>query len=156
MKQKRRTKAQIAAEHELEFVAVGLVGYLNRVPRSFNDNYGAWPVRVATTKTPADIHKRTDLESPIHSIVLLHYVWTESDAHARRLKDILDGLLLGRGRLRHGWRDVSDCMDLDGLARAWTELLREAVFDIMLRGEDFEVFDESERQARIRQQMRRT
>ena len=141
------SKAFKAKEKELEHVAVCLIGYGGRVPKEFGDNRGAWPVRIATTNKPRDVAKRPDLESPLHQIMVLEMVWTESDAHARRLKAKLDTLLLGTSSdnraLRHGWRDLDN-----DPAIVWPILLGEALEQIRQR-ERIEVMGEDERVRRI-------
>lgn len=147
-----RSRAFQAASATLEFVAVCLIGFGERVPRRFGDNSGAHPVRVATTNKPAKVAVRPDLESPLWEIKLLEFVWTPSDMHAKRLKGKLDTLLLGtstneRG-LRHGWRDL----DTEP-AIVWPILLAEALRDIRRR-EAFEIFTEEQRLEKVSGKMR--
>lgn len=146
-----RSRSIRAASAELDFYAVCLIGYEHAVPEGFHSNRARWPVRVAMTRDPTEITKKTDIEQPLHKVVVLAYVWTTSDAHAKRLKMRLDGYLLGWDEdapLRHGWRDLDDPI------KAWPVLLNLAVTDIRLR-EDIEVFDEAERQSRINRHRRR-
>jgi hypothetical protein len=77
-----------------------MIGMKQRVPRAFGDNAGVWPVRLMTTKSPKDVHKKPDAEQAIpgHDIVVLNLVWTESDMHAKRLKD----RMIARTRRRCG------------------------------------------------------
>lgn len=135
-----------AAEAKLEHVAVCLIGYEGRAPRHFGDNAGVWPIRVATTTKPRDIAKRADLENPIHKVRVHDLVWTQSEAHAKRLKAQLDKLLLGVGEesaaLRHNWRDCDDP------AVVWAILLEEALRELRKK-ERIEVFDEEERVRRV-------
>ncbi len=161
------TRAEKAAKAYLDFTAVCLVGYAERVPRAFGDLDGCWPVRVTTTAKPRQITKKSDLEQPLYGIYILGLVWCETDAHAKRLKASLDRQLLGEDRvqapgylhnggppmeeavnprrLRHGWRSLEDEPDL-----AWPLLLLESLREIRKR-EWIDVFDEDERQRRIRQ-----
>lgn len=136
-----------ASEAKLSHVAVCLIGYEGRVARHAGDNYGVWPIRVATTTKPKDIAKRADLENPVHKVRVHDLVWTESEAHAKRLKAQLDKLLLGVGEesaaLRHNWRDCDSepCV-------VWVILLEEALRE-MRKKERVEVFDEEERLRRV-------
>lgn len=106
---------------------------------------------MAMTKDPKEITKKTDLEQPLHKVIVLEYVWTFSEAHAKRLKLKLDGFLLGSqdgedgAALRHGWRD------LDDPKRAWPVLLQCALEEIRKR-ERFDVFDEETQQKKIRRE----
>ena len=138
-----RGRAFIAASNRLNYVAVCLVGYEGRVPRHFGDNEGCWPVRVATSSKPKEISKRMDLESPIHKVTVHDFVWTASDAHAKRLKAALDKLLLGASQesraLRHGWRDAEA-----EPAVLWPILLEDALNGLRQEGA-FSVFGEEER-----------
>jgi len=132
------------AQAYLDFVAVCMVGTEGAKPRDFGDNRGAWPIRISTTKDPKSIAKKTDIESPLWPIIPLEYVWTESEQHAKRLKTQLDILLLGNGdnALRHAWKHADDPV------LAWPILLAQAL-DLIRAREEFEVFDEEERQRRI-------
>jgi hypothetical protein len=139
-----QSRAYKAAEGDLEYVAVCLVGYEQPVPRHFGDNQGAWPVRVATTSKPQEIVRKADSENPLHGVRILEIVWTASLAHAKRLKAELDKLLLGSGQedraLRHGWRDC----EADP-AVAWAILLEDALRVLRRSSSGFDVFDESEK-----------
>jgi len=166
-----RTRSERRAIERLEFVAVCLVGYSERVPTKFGQELkdGAWPVRVATTTKPRTITKNDDLGQPLFGLQVLQMVWTASDAHAKRLKAALDAQLLGEDRLpsgythnggppietdnprrlRHNWRSLEHEPDL-----AWPFLLMESLREIR-KYEHFEVFDDDERQRRIKQEMLR-
>jgi hypothetical protein len=76
------------------------------------------------------------------------FVWTETEAHAKRLKAEPDKLLLGTNEanhaLRHGWRDCDVEPEV-----LWPILLSEALQEIGKRGERIDFFDEEERQRRI-------
>jgi hypothetical protein len=147
-----RGRAFRAAAAKTDYVAVCLLGYEGSVPRHFGDNQGAWPIRVATTTRPQDIAKEIDRANPLHAVKVHDYVWTPTEAHAKRLKAGLDKLLLGTTEesraLRHGWRDCADP------AVAWAILLEDALRDIRRR-EAFEVFDDDERRRRIISKVRR-
>jgi hypothetical protein len=140
MGSRRQGRAARAAAVKLDYVAVCMIGYSERVPRYMGDNLGVWPIRFATTKKPREIWKKTDLEQPLHKVSVLEMVWTESDRHAKRLKDALDLLLLGSSedaQLRHGWRNV------DNPETAWIELLNQAL--ILVNGrETVNVFGQKE------------
>lgn len=147
-----RSRAFRAHEASLDFVAVCMIGYPERVPRRFGDNGGAWPVRISTTNKPARVAARPDIESPLWEIKLLEFVWTPSDRHAKRLKEKLDTLLLGttenmRG-LRHGWRDLDAEPEI-----VWPILLEQALRDIRRR-EEFEIFTEEQRLEKVSGKMR--
>jgi hypothetical protein len=148
-----RSRAFRHEEERLEFVAVCMIGYTERVPRRFGDNAGAWPVRIATTVKPKAVATRPDLESPLWEIKVLELVWCESDAHAKRLKARLDTLLLGTSQdcreLRHGWRDLPA-----EPAVVWPVILEEALADIRRR-EQIVVYSEEQRLERVSARMRR-
>lgn len=160
-RQKRapQTRAHRAAEKALDYHAVCLVGYQQPVPRFFGDNRGVWPVKVSTSKKPRDAAKRSDLEQPIHDLVVLDFVQVESEEHARLLKAALDELLLGSSddnkALRHGWRDIEQ-----DPAVVWPVLLRQAIekltslADDMRRATHFEVISETEKQRRVQRKAR--
>lgn len=155
----RASRAAKAAEAELGYHAVCLIGYSEPVPRSFGDNRGAWPVKITTSKKPRDAAKRSDLEQPLHELVVLDFVQVESEEHARLLKAALDELLLGTSddnrALRHGWRDIEQ-----DPAIVWPVLLRQAIEKLtslannMRRATHFEVFDEAEKDRRVRRKAR--
>lgn len=136
-----------------------LIGYEQPVPRFFHDNRGVWPVKIVASKKPRDAAKRSDLEQPLHDLVVLDFVQVASEEHARLLKSALDELLLGSSgankALRHGWRDIEQ-----DPAIVWPILLSDAirkltaVADDMRRATSFEVFDEAEKNRRVRQRAR--
>lgn len=128
-----------------------MIGYSERVPRYMGDNLGAWPIRFATTKKPRDVAKKPDLEQPLHKVTVLEMVWTNSDRHAKRLKDALDLLLLGSGqdtKLRHGWRNVDDP------ATTWVELLNQALVLVNGGRETIDVFGQKEWERRLHKAQR--
>lgn len=142
-----KSRAFAQAEKGLEHWAVCLIGYAGPVPRPMPSNGMCWPVRFAMTKDPKEITKKTDLEQPLYPVVVLEYVWTKSDAAAKRLKAKLDGYLLGRDEnaaLRHGWRD------LDDPSRCWPVLLECALNELRQQREVIETFDEDTHQKKVR------
>jgi hypothetical protein len=147
-----RSKAFKAEAESLEWVAVCLIGYAERVPRHFGDNQGVLPCRVAVTNNPKKVATRPDLESPLHEIKVLELVWCPSDRHAKRLKEKLDTLLLGTADnelgLRHGWRDLDN-----EVAIVWPILLAEALRDIRRR-EEIDVYSDEERLEKISGKLR--
>lgn len=144
----KRSKAFLDAEKNLDYVAVCLVGHCHPVPVAVGSNATKCPVRVATSRDPATAAKRADMEQPIHALETLAYVWTASDAHARRLKAALDARILGddpdMNHLRHNWRDMP------AWEVAWPILLNEAIADLRAGGETVEAFSEDIRVQRVR------
>lgn len=142
-----------AAARRLDHVAVCMVGYRHAVPVKVGSNATKWPIRFVTSRNPEQAAHRSDLEQPLHELVTLEYVWTLSDAHARRLKAALDESLLGddpgMSRLRHSWRDCSDPVI------AWDVLLNSAIEAIRGRGESFEVMSEDMHVQRVLNEARR-
>ena len=142
-----KARAFAKAEAGLAHWAVCLIGYAGPVPRPHPSNQMCWPVRFAMTKDPKEITKKTDLEQPLYPVVVLEYVWTHSDAHAKRLKAKLDEYLLGRDEnaaLRHGWRDLDDPL------RCWPVLIECALAELRRGREVVEVFDEATHQKKVR------
>lgn len=154
-----QTRAYRAAEAETDYYAVCLIGYEKPVPRYFGDNRGAWPVRIATSKKPRDAAKRSDLEQPLHELVVLDFVQVETEEHARILKAALDELLTGSSdnnkALRHGWRDIEQDPSI-----VWPILLNDAITKLtnavadMRRATSFEVFSEQEKIEKIKRKAR--
>lgn len=165
-----RTRSDRAAIDELDFVAVALIGHEERVPRRDHRDVEelCWPVRIASVKDPKSTLKNGDLWMSQYSLHLLGLVWTRSAADAKRLHEALDRLLLGDEpaadpvgyrhnggpaidpppnlrRLRHAWRSLQNEPEI-----TWPILLTEALREINRRGEQIEVFDDVERQRRIR------
>lgn len=142
----KRTDAYRQAEKELDFWSVMLIGPAQRVPRHFGDNQGVRDVRVVATSDPKAYLKRCNVEHGVWPRKILAITWTLSGRHAARLKDKLDGMLLGeadKNRLLQGWRDLEDDVDI-----VWPILLRQAVSEINER-EHIEVFGEDEKVERI-------
>lgn len=144
----KRSRGFQAAEKHLDYVAVCLVGHREPVPVRVGSNATKSPVRVAIGRDPETAAKRADLEHPIHKLETLAYVWTASEAHARRLKAALDLRILGEDSdmtsLRHNWRDLPEW------ERAWPILLNEALIDLRAGGQVIEAFSEQIRVQRIR------
>lgn len=111
-----RVKRRGVAER-LDLYAVCLIGWDGPRPRTFGDNRGIWPVKIAVSKKEVTAAARTDLESPHVGVIVLEYVLVPSEAHAKRLKEKLDEVLLGEQEgqqndsLRHKWRDVIGLFD---------------------------------------------
>lgn len=144
----KRSEAFRHSERALDYVAVCLVGHREPVPVAVGSNATKFPVRVATSRDPAAAAKRADMEQPIHALETLAYVWTASEAHARRLKAALDARILGDDpdmtQLRHNWRDMP------AWEVAWPILLNEAIADLRAGGETIEAFSEDIRIQRVR------
>jgi hypothetical protein len=142
-----RTVSYQRAERELDYVAVCLVGYREPVPLKLGSNATACPVEVVWSRDPENAAKTKDRAQPIHKMEVLCWVWTPSEAHAKRLKAALDTCLLGDDpdmrRMRNGFRDVPEW------EVAWPILLQEAVEILRARGETVETFSEEMRVHRI-------
>lgn len=151
-----RSKAYRSAAQRLNCHAVCLIGFEKPHPAYFGDNRGAYPVRVATSTKEMTAADRADLDSPFSAIVVLEYVLVNSEAHAKRLKDALDEILLGQQEekenngLRHRFRDVRDCWDQDSgdkeasehdRARWWSIVLAEAQRLLRPGATEFDVYD---------------
>lgn len=137
----RRSLLYKTAAERLDMVAVCMVGYCQPVPVRIGDNTTRWPVKIVTSREPKTAAKRADLDQPLHEMVTLEWVWVDSDAHARRLKNALDELLLGADPemvvLRHSWRDIGEEPEVK-----WAVLLSEAQRMIEARGETIQVVDD--------------
>lgn len=130
-----RSKAFRATAQTMGFHTVCLIGWEGPRPAAFGDNYGIWPVRVATSAREMSAHERADLESPHVGVIVLEYVVVPSATHAKRLKDAIDEVLLGYQEeqenvaTRHRWRNVRGCWEEgDDASRMmwWGEVLQEA------------------------------
>lgn len=130
-----RARAYRAVAQQMGFHAVCLIGWEGPRPAFFGDNRGIWPVRVATSAKEMTAHERADLETPHVGVVVLEYVLVPSAAHAKRLKDALDEVLMGEqegqsnASLRHRWRDIQGCFeagDDHGRVLWWGIVLDEA------------------------------
>lgn len=134
----KSSKSYRDAAKRLDFAAVGMIGYKHRVPRSFGDNEGVWPVKIIAGRDCGEILRKANAEQPLHECEIVEYVWCRSHAHATLLKATLDDMLLGTdpaARLRMAWRNC------DQPAASWHILVQEA---IALLG-DFETMTEAER-----------
>lgn len=141
----KRSHAFKQAEKRLDYWAVMLLGPMERVPRRFGDNAGVFDVRVAASSDPEGYLRRHQIEHGVHKRQIVALVWTESAAHAKRLKDKLDSLLTGTTEgLLGNWRDIEGDPDV-----TWQILLAQALREIEERGETIEVFGEAERLARV-------
>ena len=157
-----QSRAFRAAAAREEFYSVCLIGWDGPRPAVFGDNLGIWPVRVATAKKDGAAHKHDDLATPHARVVVLEAIYVGSEAHAKRLKDALDEMLLGQQEehenrsLRHRWRDVRQCFETpDERAIWWGELVLEAVRLCKRAARAFETFDRAERDRRSRARARR-
>jgi len=143
-----RTHGFAEAKRSAPYAAVCLIGYEGRVARHVGDNRGGWPVRVVTSTKPHLVAARSDIESPYHHVRVLELVWTETEAHAHRLKSTMDELLLGKSsystRLRHGWRDIEH-----EPAIIWPILLAEALRELQAQRMQIDVFDSAEYERRV-------
>lgn len=143
-----RSHAFAEAKRDAPYTAVCLIGYEGRVARFAGDNMGGWPVRIVTSTRPHYVAKQSDLQSPYHRVRVLELVWTDTAAHAKRLKAAIDGLLLGHSnystKLRHGWRDVEHEPEI-----IWPILLAEALRNLAAKRETVPTFDGSEYERRV-------
>jgi len=142
----KRTDAYLAAERDLDFWAVMLIGPAQRIPRHFGDNQGVRDVKIAATSDPKAYLKHVNNANGVHTRKILAITWTLSGRHATRLKRRLDVMLRGdddKNRLLQGWRDLEDDPEI-----VWPILLSQAVAEISER-EEIEVFGEDERVERI-------
>jgi len=136
---------------QLDFMAVCLVGYTEPVVKP-GSNRIVYPVSIRTSRDPENATKREAGALAVHDLATLEYVWVESEAHAKRLKDALDVALLGEDasmvRLLRSWRDLQEWKT------AWPILLADATQNIRSRGEKMVHFDEKGRLRRVREFMR--
>jgi len=150
----RRSQTYRRAAERLDMVAVCLIGYAGPVPIRIGDNTTPWPVRIVVTREPETVTRRSDLEHPLHELTTLAWVWTESEAHARRLKAAIDEALLGADPimvgLRHSWRDIVD----EPLVK-WGLLLDQALRALRHRGEVIRLLSDQMRDQRIVQEAQR-
>lgn len=132
------SRAYKAAESELDFAALCIVGTFDLVPRSFGDNEGAHPVRlVVTTGEPR--HAATIFNRGVHSVGFLYhtqaYVYLNTRTHAERMKTWIEEQLRFEPMLG-GWFD-SDPWQF------------EIMFGEAARTLGFETFDEAEKMRRV-------
>lgn len=145
---KRKGVAQRTGLH-----AVCLIGWEGPRAAAFGDNQGVWPVKVVTSTKEMMAAERSDLESPVHRVIVLEYVLVATAEHAKRLKAALDEVLLGEqegqmnGACRHRWRNCVGCFEEnDEHQRAlwWSIVLDEA--QRLLRGgaTEFAIYETAE------------
>jgi hypothetical protein len=154
----RRSKAYRAAEQRMDYYAVCLVGWTRPRPGDFGDNEGIWPVKIVIRKKELEAAKEWDQESPHAEVEVLESVLVESMAHATRLKDALNEVLLGQQEdagnkgLRRNFRNVVGCWEVhDEVGRGlfWSVLLTEAQQILSKTATSFDVFDADEAYRRI-------
>jgi hypothetical protein len=133
-----RTKAYLEAERKLDFVAVCLIGSRHPMPLQVGSNRTITPVDVVFSRKPEDAPKIKDRAWPTGQCELLDHIWTESEAHAKRLKDAIITRILGDDpemvRLRHTW------LDLPNYEIAWGFLVKDALMDLKSRRETVSIF----------------
>jgi hypothetical protein len=141
------------AEKDLDYVAVCLIGNRVPVPQYFGDNQGACAVAVVWSRDPVNAAVIKDRAQPTHRIESLVWVWTPTEAHAKRLKAALDTCLLGdepdMRRMRNGFRDVPEW------EIAWPLLLLDALETLRQRGEAIETFSDEMKVHRVMRHARR-
>lgn len=142
-----RTLSYRRAERELDYVAVCLIGTSEPVPLKVGSNATAWPVEVVWSRDPESAAKTKDRAQWVHEVKVLRWVWTASEAHAKRLKAALDVCLLGEDpgmrRMRNAFRDVPEW------EIAWPILLDQAVRDLRAKGEIIETFSDEMKVYRV-------
>lgn len=146
------TRSFRAAEKQLGYVALCMIGPHKPVLDWTGGNSLRWPVALRTHKEPAKAAARTNSEhwegskSAPH-VVTLRYVWTPSEIHAGRLKEALYEQLLGKDpemrRLNGSW------VDLPEWEIVWDILLQDALGEIRAGRETIDVFDETDRVQRV-------
>lgn len=138
-----RTKAYLDAERALDHVAVCLIGSRQPMPLEIGSNRTITPVDVVFSRRPEDAPKIKDRAWPAGKCELLDHVWTESEAHAKRLKDAIITRILGDDpdmvRLRHTW------LDLPNYEMAWGFLVKDALMDLKSRRETVSIFSNEQR-----------
>lgn len=116
-------------EARLGLVAVVLIGHKIPTPKP-NGNGTENPTFMAIGKDPKDAAKKTQLENPnkYSPRIPLRWVWTKSEAHAKRLKAALDERILGNDpamvELNGKWRDLPEW------EVKWNELLADAFREV--------------------------
>ena len=152
------SKAYRAKAKQYDFYAVCLVGWAKPRPMDFGDNEGVWPVKIVIRKKESEAAKEMDLETPHTEAVVLEHVLVESFAHATRLKDALNEVLLGQQEqqdnkgLRRNFRTVVGCWeenDLEGRALWFAIIVQEALRILKKSSTSFHVFDADEAYKRI-------
>ena len=135
-----RTTEFKAAEAELDYVAVCLIGYTRPVPIEIGSNRTASPVAVVWSRDPAKAAETRDRGNPLHEMVTLRHVWTTSLPAAKRLKSALDVRILGNDPDMVALR--KDFRDLPEWEVAWDILLMDALDDLRANGEVIEVMSD--------------
>lgn len=140
----RKSRSFLAAEKELGFAALCIVGTATRQRRTWDDNEGVLPVRlVVTTGDPE--HAPRDYNRGVHSVGGIYhtmaYVWLRSRAEAEALRECINKTLKP-DPLLNGWCDVE----------SWQ---MEILFGSAAAEVGAEVFDENERVKRILRKARR-
>jgi hypothetical protein len=138
-----RTKAYLEAERKLDFVAVCLIGSRHPLPLEIGSNRTITPVEVVFSRKPEDAPKLKDRAWYNGQCELLDHCWTESEAHAKRLKDAIITRILGDDpdmvRLRHTW------LDLPNYEISWGFLVKDALMDLKSRRETISIFSNEQR-----------
>lgn len=149
----KQTRAFKEKEKQLKWIAVCLVGNTEPIPKR-NSNRMVWPVKIVASKDPESAADRADLEQSQYELVTLEWVWTISDAHARRLRvaliEELDGPDPQMVRLRHGYRDCGA-----NPKRTWKRCLDNAQIKMRARGEPVECYSEEMRLQYFANEIRR-
>ena len=138
-----RTKAYLDKEREMDWVAVCLIGSRQPMPMEVGSNRTMTPVDVVFSRKPEDAPKIKDRAWPAGRCELLDHVWTESEAHAKRLKDAIIVRILGDDpdmiRLRHTW------LDLPNYEISWGFLVKDALMDLKSRRETVSIYSNEQR-----------
>lgn len=159
-----KSRAYRSVAQACGFHAVCLIGWEGPAPMAFGDNQGGLFVRVTTAKKETMAADRDDLSSPITPIVVHEYVLVPSEAHAKRLRDALDEILMGQQEEqmnrsgRHRWRNARGCWDQDNAdpeerahdrARWWAIVLGEAQQLLVGGASEFPIYDSADDVERI-------
>lgn len=158
MQLSKKSQAYRAAAARTDFYAVCLVGWDRPRPSDWGDNEGVWPVKIVIRKKESEAAKEMDSESPHADVVVLEHVLVQSWAHATRLKDALNEVLLGfqeereSKSLRKNFRNVVGCWEENdpvGRELWWSIVITEALSILKRTNTSFEVFDDDEAYRRI-------
>lgn len=138
-----QTKAYRDAERRLDHVAVCLIGSRRPMPMEIGSNRTITPVDVVWSRKPEEAPRVKDRAWPTGQCELLDHVWTESEAHAKRLKDAIIERILGTDpdmiKLRHTWLDWPEW------EVAWGLIVQDALEDLKARREIIQVFSNQTR-----------
>lgn len=152
------SKAYLAAARRTGFVAVCLVGWDRSRPGDWGDNEGILPVKIVIRKAESEAAKEMDQESPHADVDVLEHVLVPSMAHATRLKEALNEVLLGQQEansnrgLRRNFRNVVGCWaegDDVGRSMWWAVIIEEAQRILDKTSTSFEILDADEAYRRI-------